>query len=243
MSETPEKEGQALLDEIFDSAARKTEGGPPPSPGEEPPKAETPGPDRPGSPAKRQTPVFVYLAVLFAAAFAMLLLAYFVQQRNNETAVAGLRDSVDRFQSIDDLLEENRELRDAVDELERQAAGLEALQTRVDELETQNEELARQYEEELDGLRAESQNALRAWTVFWDLEQHYQDREYPYCAGLLVVQTASGQLSGPPEQAAARQQEIVDDLIRRRVLDKDWTSHLEDYQEYVEVYGYVNTEE
>ena len=47
---------------------------------------------RPAAPGPKKRPrkgasVFVYLAVLFAAAFLMLLLAFFIQQRDN--AVAG----------------------------------------------------------------------------------------------------------------------------------------------------------
>ena len=35
---------------------------------------------------KKRSSVFIYLAVLFGAAFLMLLLAYFVQQRNSNAA-------------------------------------------------------------------------------------------------------------------------------------------------------------
>ena len=42
----------------------------------------------------KNTSVFTYLAILFAAAFLLLLLAYFIQQRNSEVAIDGLKDSL-----------------------------------------------------------------------------------------------------------------------------------------------------
>lgn len=72
----------------------------------------------PGTKPKRATPVFVYLLILFAAAFLMLLLAYFIQERNAEAQIGDLRDSLEAFQSISALTGENQELRDQLDELE-----------------------------------------------------------------------------------------------------------------------------
>ncbi len=72
----------------------------------------------PGTKPKRATPVFVYLVILFAAAFLMLLLAYFIQERNAEAQIGDLRDSLEAFQSISALTAENQELRDQLDELE-----------------------------------------------------------------------------------------------------------------------------
>jgi hypothetical protein len=36
--------------------------------------------------------VLGYITILFAAAFALLLLSYFMQQRNNEEVISGLRN-------------------------------------------------------------------------------------------------------------------------------------------------------
>ena len=78
------------------------------------PPAETPS--SPPQPEKnRRSSVYVYLAVLFGAAFLMLLLAYFVQQRNNETAQSDLRSSFsasrqELLDEIEGLEEEKQEL-------------------------------------------------------------------------------------------------------------------------------------
>ncbi len=86
-------------------------------------QAAAQGPERdvkiysPGAKPKKSTPVFVYLLVLFAAAFLMLLLAYFIQERNAEAQIGDLRDSLEAFQSISTLTAENQELRERLDEL------------------------------------------------------------------------------------------------------------------------------
>ena len=91
----------AMLNEILDRAAPSI-----PEPPEEKPSSknsaeaedvsrDTPAPEESTPPAKKneRSSVYVYLAILFGAAFLMLLLAYFVQQRNNETTISGLQSS------------------------------------------------------------------------------------------------------------------------------------------------------
>jgi len=51
-----------------------------------PPRTEPEHDDKP----RRKAPVFVYLALLFVAAFLMLVLAYFIQQRD-ESVISGGR--------------------------------------------------------------------------------------------------------------------------------------------------------
>ncbi len=52
-----------------------------------PPRAE---PEHDGKP-RRKAPVFVYLALLFVAAFLMLVLAYFIQERDESVLSSGAR--------------------------------------------------------------------------------------------------------------------------------------------------------
>ena len=114
MSEQPQHpsdpqapEGDLLNETAEDQAADKA-----PRPPE--PPAETP-PSPPQPEKNRRSSVYVYLAVLFGAAFLMLLLAYFVQQRNNETAQSDLRSSFsasrqELLDEIEGLEEEKQEL-------------------------------------------------------------------------------------------------------------------------------------
>ncbi len=48
-----------------------------------------PAPEHDDDRPRRKAPVFVYLALLFVAAFLMLLLAYFIQQRNESVLSSG----------------------------------------------------------------------------------------------------------------------------------------------------------
>lgn len=68
--------------------------------------------------------VIVYMAVLIAAAFLLLLLAYFMQQRTAEN-VEGLHQTVNSFQTIDQLVEDNRTLQEEVTRLKEEKAALE----------------------------------------------------------------------------------------------------------------------
>lgn len=69
--------------------------------------------------------VVVYMAVLIGAAFLLLLLAYFMQVRTAST-VEGLHQSVNSFQTIDQLVEDNRLLQEEVAQLKEENAELES---------------------------------------------------------------------------------------------------------------------
>ncbi len=80
---------------------------------------ETPPP----SPARKQKSVFVYLAILFAAAFLLLLFAYLMQQRNSAEILGNLsdlRESMTSFHSLDEVMDENRALREENEKLQNQ---------------------------------------------------------------------------------------------------------------------------
>lgn len=74
------------------------------------PKHSTP-PTEETEPRKHTSSVLGYLAVLFAAAFLMLLLAYFIQERNSTAQIGNLRNSLETFQSVDAMIAENQALR------------------------------------------------------------------------------------------------------------------------------------
>ena len=70
--------------------------------------------------------VLNYLAVLFMVAFLLLFVAYFQQQRQNTQATDdAMKQSASALQSIQNLLNENEELRDRVEELEDQLTAKE----------------------------------------------------------------------------------------------------------------------
>ena len=69
---------------------------------------------------RRHMSVMGYLAVLFAIAFLLLLLAYFQQQRTNSEAISGLQESVSAVGTLDNLMKDNEALRTQVDTLEKE---------------------------------------------------------------------------------------------------------------------------
>lgn len=77
--------------------------------------------------------VIIYLVILIAAAFCLLLLAYIMQERTAST-VEGLSQSVNSFQTIDQLVDDNRALQDEIDRLKEEQAKLESelLSTKAD---------------------------------------------------------------------------------------------------------------
>lgn len=87
-------------------------------------------------PRKRGS-VMVYLAILFAAAFLLLLMSYFMQQRINRETLDDLqKTSTSAVQSLDNLIaerdrlvQERQTLEEQLEELERQS---ETLQTQLD---------------------------------------------------------------------------------------------------------------
>jgi len=125
--------------------------------------AERTAPEKSTSPAaapggdaqktQRRSRILIYLLVLFVVAFALLLMSYFVSQRNNSLALGELSDTharetatafanIENLQNANELLtRENTDLRAENDALqsrsEADAAAIADLETRVAELETQ----------------------------------------------------------------------------------------------------------
>ena len=93
------------------------------------------------SPGKKNS-VLVYLVILFAVAFLLLLLSYFMQQRASREAYSDLQQSSNSaVQSLDNMLQEN-----------------EALKGQVEDLTQENDQL----QQELEQAQAESQQAQTA---------------------------------------------------------------------------------
>lgn len=161
---TPEETMEPSMDDIIAQALAYTG----PSPPEEKPQRK--GPRKPFSlsPAWRKNK-FVYLTVLFAAAFLILLICFLVQRRGSGTQLDGLRDSIDAQQdSIDDL-------QATIDALTEENQKLTESNQRISEQATQTK---KQYEEALEDLTAQVdklnlQNT--ADSLLWYLEQFYDE--------------------------------------------------------------------
>lgn len=129
-----------------------------------PEEIETPGEEKSNSPAPLGgRSVFAYLAVLFGAAFLLLLFAYLMQQRDSAEIMGNLsqlRESMGSIQSIDELTEENRQLRE---ELEKRKETEEELRGQVDALDTERQTQNSNIQD-LTGKLEEQENTRNAWT-------------------------------------------------------------------------------
>lgn len=135
-------------------------------------------PDGPGEAQgkNKRSSFYVYLVVLFGAAFLMLLLAYFVQRRNNETAISELRSTMDL--SREELMEEIQGLEEERDGL---LASLQEADERQSSLTEQKNELERQLQNTQDSLdEAWKRNGIM--TSFAILEQALRNKDYEIAA-------------------------------------------------------------
>ena len=161
---------------------------------------ETPVSRETGTPPKnRRSAVYLYLLVLFGAAFLMLLLAYFVQRRNNQAT----QDSWNL--SKEQLAEENRKLTEKNEELEVRLAVLEDQRDRaykqIDELEVQYNDAA--------GLGHLLDTELQCWYAFWGLETSFQEENYEDCAEFFHLAYYSTYLHIPETESAQRRARLI----------------------------------
>ena len=83
----------------------------------------------PGQQRRRKQSVFQYIAILFAAAFVLLLFTFLMERRQNDLLqqqsqeqIDELQQSVSATQTLENMYNENLELKDKVEELEGQLA-------------------------------------------------------------------------------------------------------------------------
>ena len=174
-----------------------------------------PQPDKQGSAAKprQPAPVFIYLAILFAAAFLMLLLAYLVQQRNSENTIDDLRTSMTATR--EELMEQNRVLQEEKEGLETE---LNTLNDQLNEITAERdkyEQDAQMRKETAEGYSS-WQNSYKFLETFWFVEELYVKGDYESCAETFK----EWYHYRVPYEVLERAEEIRDDLTRRGFLEK-----------------------
>lgn len=151
--------------------------------------------------------VVPYLIILVAAAFLLLLMAYLMQLRTADT-VQGLHDSVNSVQTIDQLVVENRGLREQ----------LEALETERDSL-----------QQELEALKAEDhtqevrdkERQLQALNTLNQLRALYNQGKYKDANALLAANPGlEDALTSVCEALSPAELEVYDPLAAYQKLAK-----------------------
>ena len=146
----------------------------------------------------KKVSVMGYLTILFAAAFLLLLLSYFMQQRANEQAISGLQaTSSNAFDSINNLIAEKDELAQQVEDLEGQVAGL---QEELDAAQSQLSD-AQADAETAQTAQADAQKALEAMDWFWRIQRQFSRGYYTDAANIMAEFEASGLPQYLPQEA------------------------------------------
>ena len=122
----------------------------------------------------RHMSVLGYLAILFAMAFLLLLVAYLQQQRANAEATDALKQSVSTVESIQNLMADNESLRQQAEDLEAENAELEAA--------------CRAQKEELERLTDQAE----AMQWFWQIDDYYVRGSYRKARELIQEFEAQG---------------------------------------------------
>lgn len=124
----------------------------------------------------RKSPVMLYLVILFAIAFLLMLMAYFMQQRANQQTQSDLNEQTQSYQSavatLDDILAENEALKEQV----------EALQQAQDQSDDQEGQQLQETQQALD----DSQAQLDAVTKLNQIRALYNAGQYSQCRTLLA---------------------------------------------------------
>lgn len=128
----------------------------------------------PASREKRQRSVVHYVAILFAAAFLLMLLTYLMDRRQNEQvvdslnqSVSGLRESLSSMQSVQDVYEDNQTLLKEVEDLETQVKALQEAQS------------------ELNSRLDQQTRAGQAMDWFWQINEAYVKGQYSKARDLI----------------------------------------------------------
>lgn len=146
----------------------------------------------------KKVSVMGYLTILFAAAFLLLLLSYFMQQRANEQAISGLQaTSNNAFDSINNLIAEKDRLTSEVEDLEGQVADL---QEQLDE--AQSQLFGAQSDADAAQTAQDSaEKALEAMDWFWRIHRQFSRGYYTDAANMMAEFETAGLPQYLPQEA------------------------------------------
>ena len=163
----------------------------------------------PATREKRQRSVVHYIAILFAAAFVLMLLTYLMDRRQNQAmndlnqSLTGLQDSITDQSSLQDIYEDNMQLIQQVGQLEEQ----------VKQLEEDKQSLTSQL--------SDQEKASQAMDWFWQVDEAYVLGRYSLCRELIQEIQDAGLVDYLPKESitdngrfspSGRYQEIYDAL-------------------------------
>lgn len=159
--------------------------------------------------SRSRAPIAGYLVILFAAAFLLLLMAYFQQQRLNDQTNDALKQSVSAVDALQQLMEDNESLRAQVDELEAE----------VEELTKAKQSLEKEAQDHVYESIV-NRGQMEAMDVFWQLDEAYVLGRYSLCRELIGIM-----------EEASDHKSYKDQLPTEATLDNGRFSPAQRYQE------------
>lgn len=143
---------------------------------------------------RNRNSVFQYIAILFAAAFVLLLFTFVMERRQhellqaeNQEQIEDLQQSVTAVQSLQNLYDENARLKEQVAELEEQ------LQQSTLEGQSEKTSLLLQIEA--------NEKGLQAMDWFWQIDEAYVRGRYSLCRSLIQNLEGAGLASYLPKES------------------------------------------
>ena len=146
---------------------------------------------------RRQQSAMRYIAILFAAAFVLLLFTFLMERRQteaimqeNQAQIEDLQQSVSAVQSLKNLYAEN-------DALKEQVAELESKNSR---LETEKNTLSG-YVTNVELILDKSKKGLEAMDWFWQIDEAYAKGRYSLCRSLITSLDEAGLTEYLPKES------------------------------------------
>ena len=147
-----------------------------------------------GQQKRRQRSVFQYIAIMFAAAFLLLLFTFVMEKRQyeqlqqeNQEQIDNLQQSVTAVQSLQNLYDQNAALKDQVAELKDE----------VERLEQEKKQANATLRQQMDKLA----DTAAAMDWFWQIDEAYVRGRTSLCRSLIQNLEAAGLESSLPTQS------------------------------------------
>lgn len=150
------------------------------------------GPDarrRRGQQSRRRNSVFQYIAIMFIAAFALLLITFLMERRQSQQQIDDLKQSASAYQTLQGLMDENDRLKEDADRLSGQ---IQALESQLASAQAQQSESETQLQEQ--------EKTVQAMHWFWQINDAFVRGRTALCRQLITSMEEAGLQNRLPKE-------------------------------------------
>lgn len=130
---------------------------------------------RRGQQFRRRNSVFQYIAIMFIAAFALLLITFLMERRQSQQQIDDLKQSVSAYQTLQGLMDENDQLKEDASRLSGQ---IQALESQLASAQIQQTELEVKLQEQ--------EKTAQAMHWFWQINDAFVRGRTALCRQLIT---------------------------------------------------------